>query len=474
MTRKKTLKDFTEQDLVHDLAYRLADEHYRTGMTMSEMERCVDEAFGSGRYAEVALEALIGRMPIEKPTAKKCPKCGKQAPVKAKDRKRTLRSICGTITLTRNYHYCKGCRYGFYPVDRTLDIPEEGDLTAEMEKRVLDFAVSDVYEQATERWNVHYRVPISDNLLRRVAKRVGEQCQGADQSHLQEALKPVTEAASVLVVQTDGSLLPIRGEEPWKEAKVGITYRHDTQTNKPVPGSARYTAVVGTAMNFAPVLEEALIAERIDEVGMVVWLGDGATYNWTLADQLAADAIQILDWHHAVEHAVDCGKILLGDDSPYLPHWKKRAEQLLAAGDTEALIHELMDCIAELFGLRNKKEGLKAINDLVRYYRNNEKRMNYRLYRQVGYPIGSGAVESAHRHVLQSRMKLAGQRWQIHSARRMARLRAAYRTAGPTRFYDAIQRAHWETVRNVPRRAARRHGFRFARQGVRDILRASN
>jgi hypothetical protein len=134
-----------------------------------------------------------------------------------------------------------------------------------------------------------------------------------------------------------------------------------------------------------------------------------------------------------------------------------------------------MDCIPELKRRRRsgKDEGLRAIDDLARYYRANLHRMKYRLFRERGFPIGSGAVESAHKHVLQCRMKRAGQRWQFHNARRMAHLRAAYRTAGAASFYDAIQRAHRETARGEERRRGRRHGFRFARQGVRDQLRAS-
>jgi len=474
MARKKTLKDFSKDDLVEDLAYRLAQEHYRLGMTMSEMERCVDEHFGAGIYAERALAALLSRRPLEKPTSRLCPKCGKRTKVKAKDRERTLRSLCGPVTLTRNYHYCEKCKLGFYPLDRDLDLPEEGELTREMEKRVLDFAVSDVYGQAVERWQVHYRTPISENLLRRVTKRVGTQCEKADQGHLQNALKPVEEAAEVLVVQMDGSMLPIRGEEPWKEAKVGVVYRHDTAQHRPLPGSARYTAVVGTVANFATVLEEALVVEKIDEAGHVIWLGDGAIHNWRLADYLAADAMQILDWYHAVEHAMDCGKVLLGEENSLLPLWQTRAESLLSEGDIEVFIRELMDCIEEVEPRRrDKRFALKAINDLVRYYRSNAHRMNYRLYRQLGFPVGSGAVESAHRHVLQKRMKQAGQRWDIRNARRMARLRAAYRTSGPATFHEAIQRADRETREGLPRLPGRRNGFGFARYGERDRKRAA-
>ena len=40
---------------------------------------------------------------------------------------------------------------------------------------------------------------------------------------------------------------------------------------------------------------------------------------------------------------------------------------------------------------------------------------------------------------------LAGQHWSEHHGRRMVRLRAAYATAGPKRFYDAINRAVCKT-----------------------------
>lgn len=474
MARKKTLKDFTKEDLLHDLAYRLAEEHYRPGMTMSEMELCVWEAFGSGQYAGPALQALLSRMPLEKPTAKKCPKCGRRVPVRARDRERTLRTLCGPVTLKRNYHYCDRCQLGFYPVDRVLDLPEQGELSAEMEKRVLDFAINDVYGDCVTRWRVHYRDSISENLLRRVVARVGGQCEAADSFRLQEELKtPPEETAEVLVIENDGSLLPVRGQEPWKEAKVGVIYRHDPEANKPIKGSARYVSVVGCLDEFAPVLQDALEVERLDEAQTVVWLGDGLPCNWRLADQLAPDAIQILDWYHAVKNAMDCGKALLGEDSPDLPLWQRTVETLLARGDAEALIHELMNCIPLVpKGRRNSREALEALNTAVGYFRNNVHRMRYALFREHGFPIGSGAAESAHRHVLQVRMKRTGQHWAMRNARRMARLRAAYRTGGALEVYGAIRRAHRDTIERRVERRDRRNSFRWARYGSRDAERS--
>jgi hypothetical protein len=465
MARKKGLKDYTERELIEELTRRQAESEFRDGMTMSEMELAVEKL--KGKTGQPSLGWMLSRMKPEKPTPKACPKCGKRTPVKARDRERTVRTLSGPVTFKRNYHYCERCKSGFYPVDRLLDLPEEGELTAEMEKRVLDFAINDVYGEAVERWSLHYREPISDNLLRRVAARVGEQCETADQGRLQEYLKPRAPAAEVLVVQTDGSMLPIRGDEPWKEAKVGVVYRHDVKTRVPAPGTARYVSIIGGQSEFAPVLEEALEVENIDECGSVVWLGDGAVCNWRLADQLAPDAQQILDWHHAVEHAMDCAKVLLGEESPWLPVWQRRCEQLLAAGNPDALIAQVDACKSETERRRDKLAANEAIDNLVRYYTNNAERMEYSYYRARGYPIGTGAVESAHRHVLQTRMKRAGQRWALRCARRMARLRAAYRTGGATHFYDCIRRAHRDS--HLPRLRGRKQTFRYARYGRRDL-----
>jgi hypothetical protein len=464
MARKKGLKTYSEEELVQELARRHADREFRDGMTMTDIELAAERL--KSQTGPPSVRLMLSRMKAEKPTAKACPRCGKRTPVKARDRERTVRSLSGTVTFKRNYHYCESCKYGFYPVDRLLDLPEEGELTGEMERRVLDFGINDVYGEGAARWNLHYAEPISDNLLRRVVSRVGQLCQDADHGVLQEELKaPSAEPANILVVESDGSMLPIRGEEPWKEAKVGVVYRQDPVTHEPAPGSARYVAVVGGTGEYAPVLGRALQVEQLDEAPTVLWLGDGAPSNWNLADQLAPDAVQILDWYHAVEHAMVVGRLLLDEESPLLPLWKRRAEQLLASGDVNAMVDELMCCTAELEARRRGvREGLQAIDQLIGYYRTNEKRMQYRRFRDLHYPIGSGAAESAHKHVLQARMKRAGQRWGMKGARRMARLRAAYRTAGPAGVYQAIRTA----ARRRPPTGRPTINYRYARYGPRD------
>ncbi len=171
MARKRALKQYSKKELLEELARRHADEMFHDGMTMSEMDLAAEELKGEAGEPSVAL--MPSRMKPEKPTAKLCPKWGKRVAVKARDRERTVRSLSGPVTFKRNYHYCQRCQYGFYSVDQRLGLPEEGELTSEMEKRVLDFAVNNVYGECAVPWSLHYPEPISENLLRCVVACVG-------------------------------------------------------------------------------------------------------------------------------------------------------------------------------------------------------------------------------------------------------------------------------------------------------------
>jgi len=446
----KRLDTISDEELIAELARRRA-RTLPESFTMTDVELAVQRLQHDEGPPCVA--AMLSRMKPEKPTAKACPRCGKRVQVRAKDRARTVRSLAGDVTFRRNYHYCTSCDYGFYPVDRLLDLPEEGELTAEMEKRVLDFAVNAPFVHIAERWSVHYPRSISANLARRVVVRVGRQCEQADELALQRSLLgSPSEPTSVLVVQTDGSMLPLRGREPWKEAKVATIHRaeHHVRSDSRSRGSTtqgRYVAVLGDQEEFAHSVRQALIAEEVSRVGTVAWLGDGAPENWTLAERLThGNCVQILDCQHAVQHGMEAGRLLLGESSVLLETWHGRIEQLVYGGEPEALIREVMECI-----LAVDDDGLGALDDLVRYYRSNAQRMRYRDYVARGLPIGSGIVESAHRHVLQTRMKLAGQHWSRDGARQMARLRAAYRTAGPFAFHAAIRGVRPSTHERKPR-----------------------
>ena len=437
--KKPDLSKLSVEELRNELARRAAEE-LPENPTMTDMELAVDEMFGRDGPPSIAL--MLSRMKPEKPTAKRCPWCGRRVPVKAPKRPRTVQSLAGPVTFERNYHYCRHCERGFYPVDIDLGLPAEGELTSVLEKRVLDFAINDSYEHGAQRWAEHYRFPISANLLRRVAERIGRRMEACDEAALAHELKePAPKRPELVVVQNDGGMVPMRGKEPWREVKLAVIFRGEHHLShqrgrRGMISQARYVGVLGAQDEFRKSLDTALRMERALTAQTVVWVGDGAKGNWRLASDLVPKCIQVLDWYHAVENAMACGRKLLGEQSPWLPVWKERIEDLLAAGDVDALLDELEACL--FVAPRNRR---RCLRELGQYYRNNRERMRYSEYQALGLPIGSGIVESAHRHVIQRRMKNAGQHWSEIHGRRMVRMRAAYQTAGLSGFHRALSRA---------------------------------
>lgn len=322
-----------------------------------------------------------------------------------------------------------------------------------MEKRVLDFGVNDTFEEAAERWSMHYGSRISENLVRRVAERVGRTASEVPPEQLQrELLPPKSEPAKTLLVAPDGCMLPMRGPDAWSEMKLGVVARQEhclvgRDNTRGVVSDARYVSHLNGVDGFKQKLAAALAAENAAEAKRVVWLGDGAPWIWNAAEELCPGAIQVLDWSHAVEHAATCGKAVLGEASPLLSLWVGRVADLLWSGHLMQLEHELQACLFLANG-RNKADvkARKAIADLLRYYRTHRNRIRYAHFRSLGIPIGSGIVESGHRHVLQKRMKLAGQHWSPARAESMGLLRTAYKTAGPARVYDAIIRSRSQAI----------------------------
>jgi hypothetical protein len=305
--------------------------------------------------------------------------------------------------------------------------------------------LNDPYEVAESRWRVHHpHVSVSANQFRQVIKRIGEQAEKADPLVLQMALhEPCPSDCKTLYIMNDGGMVPMRGKGQWNETKLGVVFRAENHLpsrsgKRGQITQARYAAHLGEQEDFKPQLEAAIEAEKRAPIEEYVWLGDGALGNWTLARTVCPQATQVLDFQHALEKAMTCEKVLLGEQHPELPAKKSDWEARLLSGDVDTSIATLMGKLGET----SSSEQVAALDDLIRYYRNNQCRMRYDEYLRRGLLIGSGPVESGHRHVIQTRMKRSGQHWSLPGGKKMARLRAAYRTAGPERFLDAIHWAH--------------------------------
>ncbi|HRO46919.1 UPF0236 family transposase-like protein [Agriterribacter sp.] len=125
------------------------------------------------------------------------------------------------------------------------------------------------------------------------------------------------------------------------------------------------------------------------------------------------EAISILDYYHVCEHLHQFANITFSEEAAR-KKWVTKQKELLLDGKVKKVIANIQ---------KQDKESEAAI-ELINYYTSNEYRMDYKTYKKIGAGIiGSGAIESAHRTVVQKRMKQSGQRWTNTGAQNMLNLR---------------------------------------------------
>ena len=149
---------------------------------------------------------------------------------------------------------------------------------------------------------------------------------------------------------------------------------------------------------------------------MVVIVGDGAEWIWNRS-KMFVRRCEILDFWHALEHAWGFARLHYGEGSQQADRWIQQIATDLRAGKVQEVIARLKRMRPKTPELREKLQGLIA------YYSEHAGRMRYDEYLRLGYGIGSGAVESAHKQVVHARFRQAGMRWSEAGARRLLALR---------------------------------------------------
>ena len=146
----------------------------------------------------------------------------------------------------------------------------------------------------------------------------------------------------------------------------------------------------------------------------LIFISDGATWIKNWIEDAFPNAISILDYYHACEHLHEFSNTFFKDKTAE-QNWTEQQKELLLNSQTGEVIKNIKAL---------SKNSNQEAEKLVAYYESNIERMDYKKYKQSGCGIiGSGAIESAHRTVIQKRMKLSGQRWSKPGAQNMLNLR---------------------------------------------------
>jgi hypothetical protein len=144
-------------------------------------------------------------------------------------------------------------------------------------------------------------------------------------------------------------------------------------------------------------------------------VGDGASW---VAQQLAEVFPRqrfVLDRYHLLEHLYAAAASLPAAFELPAPEW---VQQQLKQIDEAKVAQVVAQCRA-LAG----EDPTHPLGGLGRYLENQQGHLDYAAARAEGLPVGSGAVEGGHRHVIQARLKLPGTWWKAESLNPMLALR---------------------------------------------------
>jgi hypothetical protein len=278
-----------------------------------------------------------------------------------------------------------------------------------------------VFEEASELFESFLGISISAKQIQRVSEHYGEQLEESETNYQEEKQEvPIVseEKEEAVYITTDGSMVYTR-EEAWKEMKVGRIYSESSrvrvQESRTEVTDSLYVCTFGNNRDFIKKFEP-----YIEPYKHKVFIADGAKWIWNWVEDFYGDSVQILDFYHAVEKLGAYAALVYKDEAERR-RWLDAQKQRLKADEVETIVEELKEIAAKI---TDTTEPNKVLNDVIRYYENNIERMKYGSFLKKGYLIGSGAIESAHRNVIQQRLKLSGQRWSINGAQRIANLRA--------------------------------------------------
>ena len=352
-------------------------------------------------------------------------------------------------------------------MDAALNLPRKGvsDLLRQWRERL---AVSDAYNTVGERLFSLLGLKVSTRALSQDIGVDGQQVK----DYYAQAPAPVPEAsASLLVVQADGKGVPMILETPAqsqvrlgkgekrgrkKEAVVTAVYtqapaprtpesvarsffheKQDLQMSRSRPQNKRLWATLSgkeAALKFA--VQEAERQEG-PHIGARVALTDGSEALQNRVCQQLASFTLVLDFVHANEYLWKAANALLGETSPKRIAWVRERSLQMLSGQSSALIADLRQMAQEPGCKLAQKDVLEKV---AAYFARNQGYMRYDHYLRAGWPIATGVIEGACRHLVKDRCERSGMRWSQPGAEALLHLRCVAEN-GDWDSFHAFRRA---------------------------------
>lgn len=365
---------------------------------------------------------------------------------------RTLKrfqSMCGRrlVTIFREFRFLR-VGYGIrerqaaecIPLDQRLQLPESV-VSYVLQDWVEMLAVEVAFASAVKMLETLLGVSLSGDSAERVCLQMAVAVDGFQAS---QPAPPVEEEGQILVATIDHKGIPM--VHPAAEPAAAA---HRTKGKKP----KKQMAAIGCVYSVEPhvrslaCMAQSVVARRRPGQPLA-YLTDGQRSLKTGGDeQLPADAVEVLDLMHVLPRLWEAAHLFYEEGSEHASDFVRDRLLQVLKGKASAVVVSLRH-----MGKRRKFRGTQdeRLTRLCDFLHANVGRMRYDTYLEAGFPIATGVIEGACRHVIKDRMERAGMRWKVPGAQAMLKLRTtkANESWKPFQAYRIEQ----ETKRLYPHR----------------------
>lgn len=274
----------------------------------------------------------------------------------------------------------------------------------------------------------HFRkVEVSEPSVRRATEKSGEAYVEVQRAQVEALERELTEAPPGPTLQqlsVDGAMVPLVHKE-WAEVK---TLAIGTVGEPMVEGGEwvvhtrdlSYFSRLADHESFARWATVETHQRGTEKAGKVCGVVDGAEWEQKFIDLHRPDAVRILDWGHAAQYVAKAGQVVFGGGMAATSDWVGVQLHQLKHGDPQKVLGELGKLREQLAA---EGEAWKTVKGSLEYLEKRQEQIQYAEFRALGYPIGSGAVESANKLVVEARLKGSGMHWAREHVNPMVALR---------------------------------------------------
>lgn len=397
------------------------------------------------------------------------------------DRKRAYFSVFGKLPFWRPYFYKKGIA-GQSPLDGELSLGS--DCYSDLLREIAEYLGVDVtYDKVREMFARILGQKLSTNAIQSM---VAEDAADVEAYYEQKPAPKPEDEGEILVIQADGKGVPMVRETPAaakvrlgkgekrakkKEAVVTGVYtiaphkrtpeevvasffhqdensdRKETASERVKPQNKQLWATLEGKDTALERLAEQVEKREGSHIEHHVALTDGCEALQTRVLSYCPDFTLILDFIHGNEYLWDVANRLFDEQDPLRISWVEDQTLKILSGETEQVIADFRS-LAQ--APKRTKAQRKELEKAANYFERNLPYMAYDYYLAQGWPIASGVIEGACRHLVKDRFELSGMRWTQPGAENLLRLRAVAENGDWDDYHEFRKQQRHDRLYNFP------------------------